>query len=53
VAGPGLQLRTRGRTRPWWLTVAYVGLLVPADHVMATGMLRGIKQRVERAALLP
>ena len=48
-----LQLRTRGRTRPWWLTVGYVGLLVPADHVMATGMLRGVKRRVERTARLP
>lgn len=42
-----LQLRTQGRTRPWWLTAAYVGALVPADHVMATGMLHGIKLRVE------
>jgi hypothetical protein len=42
-----VQLRVRGRTHPWWLTALYVGLLVPADFVMATGMLRGIKKRAE------
>lgn len=44
-----LQLRTRGRTYPWWLTAGYVGVLVPADHIMATGMLRGIRRRVEQS----
>jgi hypothetical protein len=39
-------LRVRGRTRPWWLTAAYVAALVPADHVMAAGMLAGIRRRV-------
>ncbi|HEX7535548.1 MAG TPA: hypothetical protein VF391_00910 [Dermatophilaceae bacterium] len=48
--GTRLLLRTMGRTSPWWLTVGYVGLLVPADHVMATSMLTGIKRRVETAA---
>jgi uncharacterized membrane protein len=47
--GTRLLLRTRGRIRPWWLTAGYVGLLVPADHVMATSMLTGIKRRVEAA----
>jgi hypothetical protein len=28
-AGTRLLLRTRGRTRPWWLTAAYVMALVP------------------------
>jgi hypothetical protein len=42
-----VHLRVRGRTHPWWLTALYVGLLVPADFVMATGMLRGIKTRAE------
>jgi glyoxylase-like metal-dependent hydrolase (beta-lactamase superfamily II) len=32
---------------PWWLTVLYVATIVPADFVMARGMLRGIKSRVE------
>jgi hypothetical protein len=40
--GTRLQLRVRGCTRPWWLTAAYVAALVPADHVMAGGMLAGI-----------
>jgi hypothetical protein len=44
--GTRLQLRVRGRTRPWWLTAAYVAAIVPADHVMATGMLAGIRRRV-------
>lgn len=42
-----VHLRVRGRTHPWWLTATYVGLLVPADFVMATGMLRGLKKRAE------
>lgn len=51
--GPGertrLQLRVRGRTAPWWLTATYQAVIVPADFVMATGMLRGIKRRAEAA----
>jgi hypothetical protein len=42
-----LQLRVRGRMSPRWLTVLYVATIVPADFVMARGMLRGIKSRVE------
>jgi hypothetical protein len=42
-----LYLRVRGRTTPWWLTAAYHAVLVPADYIMATSMLRGIKHRVE------
>jgi hypothetical protein len=45
--GARLQLRVRGRTAPWWLTVSYHAALVPADFVMAVGMLRGIKERAE------
>jgi hypothetical protein len=44
--GTRLQLRVRGRTSPWWLTLAYHAALVPADYVMAVGMLRGIRARV-------
>ena len=36
----------RGRMSPWWFAAAYVLTIVPADHVMATGMLRGLKRRV-------
>jgi hypothetical protein len=43
--GTRLLLRVRGQTGPWWLTVAYVGVLVPADYVMATSMLNGIRRR--------
>jgi len=46
-----LQLRVRGRTAPWWLTVMYWATIVPADYVMATGMLRGIKCRVQADAV--
>ena len=42
-----LQLRVRGRTAPWWLTAGYLAAIVPADYVMAVGMLRGIKRRAE------
>jgi hypothetical protein len=41
-----LLVRTRARTMPWWLTSAYLAALVPADYVMATGMLKGIRRRV-------
>lgn len=44
-----LQLRVRGRMAPWWVSMLYVAAIVPADFVMARGMLRGIKQRVERS----
>ena len=46
--GTRLLLRVRGRTRPWWLTAAYVAALVPADYVMAHSMLAGIRRRVHR-----
>jgi hypothetical protein len=45
-----LQLRVRGHTAPRWLTVAYVATIIPADYVMAGGMLHGIKQRIESGA---
>ena len=43
--GTRLHLRVRGRTSPWWLTALYEGLVVPADLVMAPGMLRGLARR--------
>ena len=42
-----VRLRVRGRTAPWWLTTLYQAGIVPADYVMAMGMLRGLKRRVE------
>lgn len=45
--GTRVHLRVRGRTRPWWLTAAYVGVLVPADGIMGPGMLHGVRRRVE------
>ena len=47
-----LQLRVRGRTAPRWLTATYLATIIPADYVMAGGMLRGIKRRAESGALL-
>jgi hypothetical protein len=44
-----LHLRVRGSTAPWWLTATYHAVLIPADYVMALGMLRGIKHRAESA----
>jgi hypothetical protein len=43
--GTRLQLRVQGRTRPWWLTAAYVAAIVPADHIMASSMLVGVRHR--------
>lgn len=45
-----VHLRVRGRSDPWWLTALYVGALIPADYVMATGMLRGLRERAENGA---
>jgi hypothetical protein len=42
-----LHVRVRGRPAPWWLTVGYIAVIIPADFIMATGMLRGLKQRAE------
>jgi hypothetical protein len=41
-------VRSRWSTWPWWLTLAGRLAVVPADHVMARGMLRGVRRRVER-----
>ena len=43
-----LQVRMRGRAAPWWLAAAYIAAIVPADYIMATGMLRGLRRRAER-----
>ncbi len=42
-----LILRARGRCGPWWVRALFVGLIIPADFVMARSMLRGIKLRAE------
>ena len=44
-----LHLRVRGRVAPWWLAAAYVAAIIPADFIMTMGMLRGLKERAERA----
>lgn len=42
-----VHLRVRGRGGPWWFIALYVAALVPADYVMSTGMLRGLRRRAE------
>lgn len=42
-----VHLRVRGRMRPWWFAAVYVLTIVPADFVMSTGMLAGLKSRAE------
>ena len=37
----------RGRATPWWLATAYIAAIVPADYIIATGMLRGLRRRAE------
>jgi hypothetical protein len=34
---------------PSWFAALYLATIVPADHVMATGMLHGLRSRVEAA----
>jgi hypothetical protein len=51
--GTRLLLRTRARTTPWWLAATYVGALVPADFLMASGMLNGIRRRVGQPRVVP
>jgi hypothetical protein len=43
-----LHVRVRGQAAPWWLAAAYIAAIIPADFIMATGMLRGLKRRAER-----
>ena len=40
-----LHLRVRGTMAPRWFALIYQLILVPADYVMALGMLRGIAKR--------
>ena len=42
-----LHIRSRARLRPRWLAVAHWAALIPADHLMATQMLNGLKARAE------
>lgn len=48
--GTRVLLRVRGRTWPWWLSAAYQVAIVPADAIMAGGMLRGLRRRAEARA---
>ncbi|MFZ0322516.1 MAG: hypothetical protein WAN48_00110 [Actinomycetes bacterium] len=50
AGGTRLLVRTVGRTSPWWVNAGYVALIVPADFVMATSMLRGLARRVAKTA---
>ena len=47
-----LQQRVRGRTSPGWLTATYLATIIPADYIMAGGMLRGIKRRAESGTVM-
>ena len=46
--GTRLLIRNRGWVTPPWLDLAYRALVVPADHVMAQGMLKGLASRATR-----
>lgn len=45
-----LHLRVRGRMAPWWVLAVYHAVVVPAEAVMAPGMLRGLRRRVEQTS---
>ena len=47
-----LLVRTRAQVGPAWVRAGYLAAIVPADLVMAIGMLYGIKRRVEREPLV-
>jgi hypothetical protein len=47
--GTRLLIRNRGRVAPRWLDLAYLAVIVPADHVMPRGMFRGLAARVRHA----
>jgi hypothetical protein len=49
-ASTRVHLRVRGHMSPWRLTALYVAAIIPADFVMSTGMLCGLKTRVEQRA---
>ncbi|HEY3339764.1 MAG TPA: hypothetical protein VGK18_14780 [Propionicimonas sp.] len=39
-------VRNRGSVKPGWLDLAYRAVIVPADHIMATGLFDGLARRV-------
>jgi hypothetical protein len=39
--------RSRLRVKPLWVEAVYIGVIVPADFIMARQMMRGLKVRVE------
>jgi hypothetical protein len=43
-------IRVRGRMAPRWFAALYVAMIIPADFVMARGMLRGLRNRAESTA---
>jgi hypothetical protein len=47
-----LIFRWRAATKPWWLTLSAWVMIVPADFIMSRDMLRGVKRRAERLALI-
>ena len=46
-----LHVRLRGRAAPWWVAAACVAAIIPADFIMATSMLRGLKRRAEQPCI--
>lgn len=46
-SGTRVHLRVRGRMSPRWFAALYVATIIPADFVMARGMLKGLKTRAE------
>jgi hypothetical protein len=50
LGGYYTHLRVRGSLAPRWFGWIYQGLIVPADYVMALGMLHGIAKRAAARA---
>lgn len=47
ATGTRVHLRVRGRMSPRWFAALYVATIIPADFVMARGMLKGLRTRAE------
>ncbi len=51
AGGTRFIFRSRMRAGPWWVKAVYLGVIVPADFVMARQMLRGVRIRAERTSV--
>lgn len=51
TGGTRMLIRNRGWVKPAWLDLGYRATIVPADHIMATGMLKGLADRISQTRM--